>query len=41
MGVTGIWWAISLSSLAKGLGLLALYRYMKARTNGFASLQKK
>ena len=40
MGVTGIWWAISLSSLAKGLGLLALYRYMKTRTNGFVDLKK-
>lgn len=39
MGVTGIWWAISLSSLAKGLGLLGLYRYMRIRTDNFTNLK--
>lgn len=38
MGVTGIWWAISLSSLAKGLGLLLLYRYMRNKTDNFSNL---
>lgn len=31
MGVNGIWWAISLSSLGKGIGLYLLYRYMCPR----------
>ncbi len=34
MGVTGIWWAISLSSLAKGLGLFLLYCYYRSRPGG-------
>lgn len=29
MGVNGIWWAISLTTLGKGLGLYFLYCYMK------------
>lgn len=40
MGVTGIWWAISLSSCAKGIGLLLLYRYMKKRTADFTDLSE-
>lgn len=39
MGVTGIWWAISLSSLAKGLGLFILYHYMKRKTAEFSNLE--
>jgi Na+-driven multidrug efflux pump len=39
MGVTGIWWAISLSSLAKGVGLLLLYRYLRRRTENFSRLK--
>lgn len=31
MGVNGIWWAISLSSLGKGIGLYLLYRYMQRK----------
>ncbi len=38
MGVSGIWWAISLSSLAKGIGLLLLYRWMRRRTEGFVHI---
>ncbi|HAE40057.1 MAG TPA: hypothetical protein DCG57_15720 [Candidatus Riflebacteria bacterium] len=40
MGVTGIWWAISLSSLAKGIGLYLLYRYMKRQTSNFSDLSR-
>ena len=39
MGVTGIWWAISLSSFAKGVGLFILYHYMKRKTAGFSELE--
>ncbi|MDD2999780.1 MAG: MATE family efflux transporter [Candidatus Riflebacteria bacterium] len=39
MGITGIWWAISLSSCAKGLGMYALYRYMKKQTNNFSNMK--
>lgn len=38
MGVTGIWWAISLSTFAKGVGLYLLYHYMKRKTNNFSDL---
>ncbi len=38
MGVNGIWWAISLTSFAKGIGLLLLYRYMKRKTANFTNL---
>lgn len=38
MGVTGIWWAISLTTCAKGAGLFVLYHYMKKRTNNFTDL---
>lgn len=31
MGVTGIWWAISISTFAKGFGLYVLYRFVKNR----------
>ena len=31
IGVTGIWWAISLSSLGKGIGLYLLYLYLRPR----------
>ncbi len=40
MGVTGIWWAISLSSLAKGIGLYLLYRYMRRQTANFSDLRR-
>lgn len=39
MGVSGIWWAISLSSFAKGIGLYALYRHMKKKTGNFAGIK--
>ncbi len=29
LGVNGIWWAISLSSLGKGIGLYLLYKYLR------------
>ncbi|HPW57129.1 MAG TPA: MATE family efflux transporter [Candidatus Rifleibacterium sp.] len=38
MGVSGIWWAISLTTCMKGLGLLALYRYTRRKTAGFTQL---
>lgn len=41
MGVTGIWWAISLSSLAKGVGLFILYKYLKKKTGNFATVSKR
>lgn len=37
-GVNGIWWAISLSTLLKGLGLMLLYKYYKAKTKNFETL---
>ena len=40
MGVSGIWWAISLSTCAKGLGLLLLYHYMKRKTSNFSDLSQ-
>lgn len=39
MGITGIWWAISLSSCAKGIGLYALYHHMKKKTSNFVNLK--
>lgn len=38
MGVSGIWWAISLTTCMKGLGLLALYRHTRRKTEGFTRL---
>ena len=38
MGIDGIWWAISLSTFFKGLGLMILYRYYKKKTNDFEAL---
>jgi Na+-driven multidrug efflux pump len=38
MGVNGIWWAISLSTFGKGLGLFILYKYLRGRTDNFSSL---
>ncbi|PKL43137.1 MAG: hypothetical protein CVV42_20455 [Candidatus Riflebacteria bacterium HGW-Riflebacteria-2] len=40
MGITGIWWAISLSSLGKGIGLYLLYLYMKRQTANFSDLSR-
>ncbi|KAF1083666.1 MAG: hypothetical protein GQF41_0444 [Candidatus Rifleibacterium amylolyticum] len=40
MGVTGIWWAISLSTLGKGIGLFLLYHYMKRQTANFSDLRR-
>lgn len=31
LGVNGIWWAISLSSLGKGVGLYLLYKYLRPK----------
>ncbi len=39
MGVTGIWWSISLSSMGKGIGLYLLYRFMKLKTSNFTDLE--
>ncbi len=38
MGVEGIWWAISISTLLKGLGLSILYKFYKRKTNNFETL---
>lgn len=40
MGVTGIWWAISLSTFGKGIGLYLLYLYMKRQTANFSDLRR-
>lgn len=37
-GISGIWWAISLSTFFKGFGLIVLYKYYKKKTNDFESL---
>ena len=37
-GINGIWWAISISTFLKGLGLMMLYRYYKKKTNDFELL---
>jgi Na+-driven multidrug efflux pump len=39
MGVKGIWWAISLSSLFKGIGLLLLFYFLKIKTDDFKKLK--
>ena len=39
MGVKGIWWAISLSSLFKGIGLLLLFYFLKIKTGEFKNLK--
>ena len=38
MGVEGIWWAISISTMLKGLGLSILYKFYKRKTNNFETL---
>ncbi|MDO5301913.1 MAG: MATE family efflux transporter [Tissierellia bacterium] len=35
LGITGIWWAISLSSIFKGLGIFLAYKILKGKTDGF------
>lgn len=37
-GINGIWWAISISTFLKGLGLYILYKYYKKKTNDFEAL---
>lgn len=41
LGVTGIWWSISLTTGAKGLGLLVLYHILKKRTGNFSRIPAK
>lgn len=38
LGIDGIWWAISISTFLKGLGLMVLYKYYKSKTNNFETL---
>lgn len=37
-GINGIWWAISISTFLKGLGLMILYRMYKKKTDNFEAL---
>lgn len=41
IGVLGIWWAMSISGILKGLGLLFFYKLIKNRTNGFSQNMNK
>lgn len=38
MGIEGIWWAISVSTLFKGIGLMLLYKFYKKKTKNFEAL---
>lgn len=36
LGVAGIWWAMSVSSIFKGLGIYGFYKYIEQKTSGFS-----
>jgi putative MATE family efflux protein len=38
MGVNGIWWAISLSTFAKGFGLFLLFKFLKRKSKNFEQI---
>lgn len=37
-GIEGIWWAISISTMLKGIGLLFLFKYYEKKTDNFEKL---